>query len=188
MKRFFVVQGLRLLAATWRIRLVGTLPSPPAVVAFWHGVMLPVWYMLRQHHPVAMCSASADGDLLAALLHSWGYDVVRGSSSRGGSHALESITYALHAQRLVAITPDGPRGPAREAKAGAFVAAARSSSPVIPVSVHCTMALTLRSWDAFRVPLPFTTITVSIHEPMEIPSDAREHVDAARTTFNTVVN
>jgi len=184
-KQWLVVYGLRLLASTWRIQLRGALPKPPSVIAFWHGAMLPVWYVLRKHQTVALCSTSRDGDLLAALLDAWKFDVVRGSSSRGGSHALESIIFALHTQRLVAITPDGPRGPALQAKAGAFVAAARSAAPVVPVTVEFAAALTLRSWDAFRIPLPFSSIVVTVHAPMLVASDSRSDVNNAMAAFTT---
>ncbi len=188
MKRWLVVNGLRLLAATWRVRLHGVLPAPPTVMAFWHGAMLPVWYVLRRQRPVGLCSASHDGDMLAALLEAWGYSVVRGSSSRGGSQALDGVIDALGNGRMVAMTPDGPRGPAHSAKAGAFVAAARCHCSVTPLSVHFGAAITLRSWDAFRIPLPFSRVTVVVHPAMAVVSDERANVDAAVAAFNSLLS
>jgi len=48
--------------------------------------------------------------LLADAIHRFGYDVVRGSSSRLGASAILQLTEVLASGRDVVITPDGPRG------------------------------------------------------------------------------
>ncbi len=182
---FVLRWGLRLLGATWRYReqWVGApaadtphadvpntdvpntdvpntdVPNAPAVIAFWHGAMLPVWYRYRRRGATALVSASPDGALLAGYLErSLRYErVIRGSSSRGGSEALALVVEAL-AERPCLITPDGPRGPARQAKAGALVAAQRAGVPVVAVGWWCRRAVRLRSWDGMRIPLPFSII------------------------------
>ena len=47
----------------------------------------------------ALISASRDGDLLADAIHRFGYDVVRGSSSRSGASAILQLTEVLHQAR-----------------------------------------------------------------------------------------
>ncbi len=158
--------GLRLLSATWRYRE----DVPPecrgivdgnetAAIAFWHGRMLPVWHRFRAHKGAALVSGSRDGELLAGYLRQGlGYrEVIRGSSSRGGSEALAAMVAALE-HRSCLITPDGPRGPAREAKAGALVAAARAGRRVLAVGWNCRRAWRLRSWDGMEIPYPFSII------------------------------
>lgn len=170
---------LRMLASTWRVRVVGTLPDAPCVVAFWHGAMLPVWHAFRLRGCAGLTSASKDGDLLARLLADWGYVVVRGSSSKGGPEALaEMVKHA--SRRIVLVTPDGPRGPARVAKPGAVVAAQRAGVPLVPVGAAAERVTILeKSWDAFAIPWPFTRVTVQIGAPIRIDADAsRERVDA----------
>ena len=61
------------------------------VLAFWHGTMLLPWYLNRKKNFVALVSKSKDGELLAKILKSWGYDVVRGSSSRDGNVVLRMM-------------------------------------------------------------------------------------------------
>lgn len=171
---------IRLLAITWRVHLDGVLPAGPCVVAFWHGRMLPVWYVFRRSGSAALTSASKDGDLLARLLDDWGFDVVRGSSSRGGAEALQAMVD--HARvRPALVTPDGPRGPAQQAKAGAVVAAQRANVPVVPIGVTIDRAkIFTRSWDAFALPLPWSRITVHIGHPIRIqPGADRHEVDVA---------
>lgn len=166
---------LRALATTWRVHVDGVLPTAPCVITFWHGGMLPVWYAFRHRDAVGLTSASADGSMLAALLADWGYTVVRGSSSNGGKQALQMLTQ-LATDHVVLVTPDGPRGPAQTAKPGAIVAAHRAGVPVVPIraTMSWVHAFT-RSWDAFRLPLPFARITIHVGHPIVIPADADRH-------------
>src|SRR5436305_6379917 len=90
---------LRGIAMTWRVREEIPDDCRPilegrelAVIAFWHGKMLPVWYRFRNGGRVALISASGDGDILAIYLQrSLGYSVIRGSSSRQGKEALGAL-------------------------------------------------------------------------------------------------
>ncbi len=105
------------------------------IVAFWHGTMLLPWYLHRNKNVAALTSKSKDGDLLARLLKSWNYQVIRGSSSSGGEIALGiMIDYAKN-NNSIAITPDGPRGPAKKLKAGAVVTARKSGLPLVLIGV-----------------------------------------------------
>lgn len=159
------IQLIRLLSSTWRIKPEGDMPQKPSVIAFWHGYMLPVWKYFSGYSPSALVSQSKDGRLLSNLLSRWGYKVVRGSSSKGGKEALESLVNLLD-KNLVLITPDGPRGPACRFKAGAVVASQKAGVPLYLCSVHIGRSKILRrSWDSFRIPLPFTKITINISKP-----------------------
>jgi lysophospholipid acyltransferase (LPLAT)-like uncharacterized protein len=80
----------------------------------------------------------------------------------------------------VAVTPDGPRGPARRFAPGAIVAAQRSGMPIVAIGVRTERAWRLRSWDAFEIPKPFTRIHVAYSDPSfvhaETPRDAEAEV------------
>lgn len=177
MKQALAVLLLRCLAATWRHRVVG-IPDEPCVIAFWHGEMLPIWYALRHRQATALVSASKDGSILAALLTAWGFTIVRGSSSRGGAEALQSVVAALE-HSVVLMTPDGPRGPNRHAKAGAAVSAQRSGRPLVAATVRCPHHVRLSSWDRFMIPLPFARIIVRCSEPMHVQADSDGRLDDA---------
>jgi lysophospholipid acyltransferase (LPLAT)-like uncharacterized protein len=132
----------------------------PAVIAFWHSQMLPLWYRLRTLMPAAVVSQSRDGELLAGYLGTLRYAaVVRGSSTRGGSDALKEAV-AQTRERSVLITPDGPRGPAREAKPGAILTALRGEVPLIVAGWTAEKVVRFRSWDRMEVPAPFSQITI----------------------------
>lgn len=185
MKAWLLSIVIRLLARTWTIRVHGRLPTGPSIVAFWHGEMLPVWFAFRALRPVALVSSSKDGSLLSRLLQDWGYGVVLGSSSKGGKEALEQLVHEA-SSRVVLITPDGPRGPAHQAKPGAIVAAQRAAVPLILVRMSASRSRTFeRSWDKFQLPMLFASIDLYVDQHWTIPIDAsRELVEASINEMN----
>jgi hypothetical protein len=84
----------------------------------------------------------------------------------------------LQAGREVAITPDGPRGPANKFAPGALIAAQRSDSFIVPVAAVADRAWHLKSWDRFMIPKPFARITIAYGNPAKVlastPRDAAE--------------
>ena len=134
--------------------------------ALWHNRLLIFPLVLRwflpNRHGAALISASRDGDLLADAIHRFGYDVVRGSSSRLGASAILQLTEALAAGRDVVITPDGPRGPAYELGPGIIFLAQKSGAAVLPMNLEFSHCWRLGSWDRFIVPRPFSKVRVLI--------------------------
>lgn len=169
------------LARTWRIRGDSVALPPSAVIVFWHGDMLPVWKFFSGAGSVALISQSRDGGLLADLLGRLDFQVVRGSSSKGGKEALASLVDAAHAGRRVLITPDGPRGPRHEMKPGAVVVAHRAGVPLVLCRVRAAAAMHGSHWDRFLLPLPFARIELDF-VILDIPPGAeREALDRLRT-------
>lgn len=113
-----------------------------------------------------MASASKDGGLLNALLRAWGYQTIRGSSSKGGREALDDMI-VMATTRLVLVTPDGPRGPAHTCKPGCVVVAQRAQVPLTLVRAYASRAKNFkRSWDNFMLPLPFAHVTLHVSPPI----------------------
>ncbi|MBL8025874.1 MAG: lysophospholipid acyltransferase family protein [Fibrobacteres bacterium] len=141
----------------------------PCVYAFWHGRLLYSFFAIRKKRPCAMLSGSRDGDMLAGVLKRWGYSLVRGSSGTGAGEVYAEALKALRGGKALAITPDGSRGPYREAHSGAFRLANDSSVPLVAIGVGFSSCWTLKSWDRFQIPKPFSKVTVVIGEPIENP-------------------
>ncbi|RME68098.1 MAG: hypothetical protein D6781_11760, partial [Verrucomicrobia bacterium] len=59
-----------------------------------------------------------------------------------------------------AITPDGPRGPIYDLKAGALLAARRTGSAILLMGIEYRKAWRLKSWDRFCIPVPFSRARV----------------------------
>ena len=84
------------------------------IFALWHGQLLPLLWHHREEGVLVLISEHRDGELVARTAQSLGYGLIRGSSTRGAERALISLVRELQAGHEVAITPDGPRGPARD--------------------------------------------------------------------------
>lgn len=164
-----------MLGRTWRFRVVNgdavrNLRSNelPFIFALWHGHLLPLLWYHRDEGVTILISEHRDGELVARTAESLGYGLIRGSTTRGGGRALISLVRELQSGRVVAITPDGPRGPAEKFAPGALVAAQRSDSFILPVAVSASRAWRLRSWDRFMIPKPFARVTVAYGPPTKV--------------------
>jgi len=143
------------------------------IFAFWHSKLFYLAYYYGKHargHKVAMLvSLSRDGDYGEAVVRKLRQEVVRGSSSRGGRRAVLGLVRRLAAGENVAITPDGPRGPAFRVNEGTIKLAQITGARIIPVSFDASRKRRLRSWDQFIAVKPFGRVHVAFGEPMEIP-------------------
>ena len=121
---------------------------------------------------VSMVSKSKDGDFAATTSRFLGITSVRGSSSRGGREAMQAmITYLKGNPQPCALTVDGPRGPAEVPKKGIFKIAHECRIPIVPYHVRSSRTHTfVKSWDKFRLPLPFGKIYISYGQPFMIES------------------
>lgn len=138
------------------------------VVAFWHGTMLLPWYLHRNKNIAALISKSKDGDLLGKILKRWNYNVIRGSSSVGGDVALSIMVDYAKNNNSIAITPDGPRGPAFKLKAGAVITAKKSGLPLVLLGIGFKNKKLLKSWDTFQVPFFFTRANAVFSDPIYV--------------------
>ncbi len=171
--------ALRSIAHTWRyeVRNAAALESlrdqrRPFIFSLWHGQLLPLLWHHRDQRIAVLISEHRDGELVARLAQSLGYRLIRGSSTRGGERALLSLVRELQDGNEVAVTPDGPKGPAFKYAPGALVAAQRSSAPILPIAAHASSAWRLGSWDGFLIPKPFAKVTVVYGAPTEVVADS----------------
>lgn len=173
--RLIVAAGLivvRLLGSSWRFRERNAsgwrqlrAEKKPWVFALWHGSLLPLTYRHRSQQITVVVSEHRDGEIIARLIDALGNRTVRGSTTRGAGRALLAMIRELERGFVVAITPDGPRGPALSFQAGAVVAAHRAGVPVVGILMHVDRAWRLKSWDRFVIPKPFARITVAYTDP-----------------------
>lgn len=166
---------------TTRWRVVGDmdvlrgLGERPAIMALWHEhiALIPMLWRLVRRAGIApggpgtvhvMISNHRDGRLMSRVVARFAIGTVNGSSGRdkggrrverGGAAGLRRLASLLDAGQHVAITPDGPRGPAHVAQLGLAQLAALSGTAIVPCAASTRPQIRLRSWDAMRVPVPF---------------------------------
>lgn len=155
-----------------RAGIVGRPVTENYIGALWHNRLLIFPLVLRRFFPnrggAALISASRDGDLLADAIRRFGYDVVRGSSSRLGASAILQLTEVLGSRRDVVITPDGPRGPVYELGPGIVFLAQKTGATVLPMNLEYSSCWRLGSWDRFIIPQPFSKVRVLIDRPYAV--------------------
>ena len=107
----------------------------PVIIAFWHDqqLLMPLFY--RGKGASALISRHRDGELIARIAARFGFDAVRGSTTRGGAAALRRLIELGRSGQDLIVTPDGPKGPRHVAKQGAVLLAKATHLPIVPVAL-----------------------------------------------------
>lgn len=181
-----LVAYLRFALGTTRWTMVGlehlALPDHrPSVLAFWHQrlALIPALKRLSRRSGVdpavtVLTSRHRDGRFIGAVMQGFDLAVVNGSTARdgqdkGGTAALRQLLARLAAGDVVALTPDGPRGPAGQPAPGLAQLAALSGAPVVPCAAQLRWRITLPSWDRMVLPLPFGRGVMLCGAPISVP-------------------
>ena len=155
---------VRIWLHTIRTTVIGaasTAVARPSIFAFQHGQLFSMLAIANRFRLCALVSKSSDGDYLASALSLFGVRVCRGSSSRGGLRAVFQLLREIESTHDVAITVDGPKGPAGVVKPGVFALAKHSNALVIPCALACSRSYRLKkSWDCFEIPAPFSRVVI----------------------------
>lgn len=161
---------LWIVSRTWRFEVIaedGVTPvlegqkPGPEIYCFWHQCVLPCTIYFRASRAVILISQSFDGELITRILRMFGYDAVRGSSSRGAKEGLLGLKHILDSGRTAIFTADGPRGPIYQTKMGPVKLGQLTGAPIGAFHLEPEHAWVMGSWDRFLVPIPFTRICVS---------------------------
>lgn len=162
-----------------RAGILNALASQRLIGALWHNRLLLSAYVVWRFLPMrrggaALISASRDGAIIADVVERYGFEPVRGSSSRQGSSALLQLANILGQGRDVVITPDGPLGPVYELGAGVVLLAQKTGVPVIPTNMEYSSCWRVKSWDRFILPKPFSKVRVIFGQPHHVTSTSTD--------------
>ena len=161
---------LWIVSRTWRFEVIaaeGVVPvlfgerPGPEIYCFWHQCVLPCTVYFRRSYATILISRSFDGELITRILKMFGFDAVRGSSSRGAREGLLGLARVIESGGTAIFTADGPRGPIYRTKMGPIKLAQITGAPIGCFHLEPEHAWVMRSWDRFLVPRPFTRIVVS---------------------------
>lgn len=190
----------RLVFLTIRLRVVdrsGFLknsPDFPLIITFWHNRIIAVTLTFLRKYPAGrkgvsvLTSASKDGEILAQVMAGFGMGAIRGSSSRRGSRALLECAQHLESGADLAVTPDGPKGPRYHLGPGLILLAQKTNARVVPVHVKFHGAIELKTWDGFRIPLPFSRVDVTIDDFQPIaPTPDEESFERERQRIESIL-
>ncbi|MCP4150027.1 MAG: lysophospholipid acyltransferase family protein [bacterium] len=148
--------------------------NTPIIYAYWHRHILVTIHRFRNTGARPLISLSGDGELVAQVALEFGMNPVRGSSSSGGARAFLKLLKTIKAEKAeVMITADGPKGPLRRIKDGTIRLAQKTGGVIVPICWHGSREKILeKSWDKFKIPMPFSRITYAYGQPFTVPPDA----------------
>lgn len=176
---------VRALGSTWRLVEVGGdlveeehVAGRRVVFAFWHRDIMAMAYAKRGTGTHVLISWHRDGEIIARLVRRLGIGVVRGSTSRGSARGLADMVHKGSHGHDLAITPDGPRGPACVMQPGVVHLSVSAHASVVPVGVAASPVRRLSSWDRFVIPLPLARMRIVYGDPIRFEAGA--DTEAAR--------
>lgn len=159
------------------------------IYAFWHQRLMLEPLFHREESAIIMIGRHRDAEYFARVLRLFGHELARGSSTRGGLAALKGVIRGMRDGKPAAMVPDGPKGPAREAKMGVIQLARMTGRPIIPSAGAVRRARFVGSWDRMLIPLPFTRGVYLQAEPLFVPRDAdEEHLEDLRQQLEKALN
>lgn len=180
-----------LLGKSWSVKWAGLENLIPArrknqkvIYALWHGQMLALFFSHRWRKARVLISQHRDGEFISRIISLLGFCSIRGSTTRGGTKAIFQMANKNLDGYDLAVTPDGPRGPKCKVQPGIIYIAQRSGRPIIPISSSAQRRWTLKSWDSFVIPKPFSRTVIILGEPIYVdPQSTGEEIELKRKTL-----
>jgi len=182
---------VRLLIRTLRVKTVEAAKRPESAViyCFWHSQLLSLAYLYRRRNIHVLASSHRDGEYIVRVIERLGFGTVRGSSTRGSVKVIAGALAKLQQGVDIAVTPDGPRGPAQQFKPGAVFLAKESGTPLVLGVAVPEKAWRFKSWDKFIVPKPFSRLIHLKTKPIYIPKEiSDEDLEKTRLEMENLLN
>ena len=169
------------------------------IAGIWHGRFTLIHKMWRFNKGVRrakmLISRSREGGLVAWVSRTVGAEVIRGSAAKrgqqkGGVEAALQIKGHLDEGGVVAMTPDGPRGPRMRIKRSTVQLARLANAALLGVTWATSNRIVVEgSWDKFVFPLPFGRGALIWTDPIPVPSDADDaELERLRVKFEMEMN
>lgn len=188
---FIRVVGLTL---RWQFEDKSGLSSKPntgsVIWVFWHNRVFSMPLVYRRYLSLrsgaVLTSPSKDGEIIVQVMKRFGVEAVRGSSNRSSVNALRRLVNYLEENNGsdVAITPDGPRGPAQVLQPGVIKLAQLTGFPILPITILYSRSIVLKSWDKFEIPFPFSKVKVLFNSFHHIEKASnKEEFETMRVTL-----
>lgn len=170
------------------------------IVCIWHG-RFPLFHKMWRFGPGSprvkmLISNSREGGIVAHSAAVVGAEVIRGSEAKkgkpkGGVEAMRQMTRHIDGGGVIAMTPDGPRGPRMRVKRGPIQLAKLAGAPLMAVTwASASRVVFHKSWDHFVLPLPFGKGALVWGNPIAPPAmDASDaEVEAVRLALEVEMN
>ncbi|MHC4406114.1 MAG: lysophospholipid acyltransferase family protein [Planctomycetota bacterium] len=158
------------------------------IYLLWHEYILFPFFLRGHCNLALLASRHRDAEILSRAAHHMGFDLIRGSTGRGGVAAIRELLRKSRKMHLV-ITPDGPRGPRRRLARGSIYLASKLGLPLVLNGFGYDRPWRMPTWDRFAVPRPYSRArsvpSPDIHVP---PNLDREGIEYYRTKVERLLN
>lgn len=174
--------SLRCLFFTYRLEVVYApgvkdhLNDHTGIFYFWHQQIIAGMFFFFKMNAQGSCvvSPSSDGKIAGFICQKLGFNVLYGSAHKSSISVTRQALMELSLKGSLCLVGDGSRGPAFQLQKGLMYLSQKSGKPLVFVDCKPKCAFTfIKSWDQFQVPLPFSKIVVTLHQP-EYPTH-QEH-------------
>ena len=142
--------------------------SENCIFCFWHSQIFPLIFTHRNKKIAVLVSRHRDGEIISRILKTFKFNLARGSFKRKGEIGFLTLRKFLKKGLCVAITPDGPRGPRWVFKEGAIILSKETDKKIVFVGTGYSRYIEFKTWDRFRLPLPFSKVSIYISKPYEV--------------------
>lgn len=142
--------------------------SQPGIFYFWHQHIIPGMFFFYKLKAQGACvvSPSNDGKFAGYICQKLGFKVLYGSAHKSPITLLRQSLSELKERQRLCLVGDGSRGPAQQLQPGLTYLAEKTGVPLVFIDCQQQWSITFtKSWDQFKLPLPFSFITVTVHDP-----------------------
>lgn len=144
------------------------------IVTLWHNRIFvsPYFfgYLDQSINYTLFVSESRDGAWLSILANSYKNGFTLPVPKDNKFNPLRKFISVIKPNMVGAITPDGPRGPRYKIKPGLIIATHKANAKIVPFTWTASRFWRLNTWDKMIIPKPFSTLTITLGNPLELPS------------------
>ncbi len=170
--------SIRTILWTCKIKVIGledfklAASEGRCILMIWHNRIALTCEFFKKFAPEisysAFLSKSRDGAPIARIIQSYkNGNCIRVAHDTRHNALRVMISRLKNSKEVVIITPDGPRGPRYKIKEGIIHAAQTAEAKIIPYTWDANKYWQLNTWDQFRIPRPFSTITITLGLPIK---------------------
>lgn len=157
--------------------------------AFFHGRQFLLVFYMRKRNVAILSSTSRDGEIQARILKRFGYEIVRGSSKRGGASSIINLRKKVLEGFDIGLAVDGPRGPCYSVKDGIIFIAKKLGLYIVPITSSSTPSYTFKNaWDKYLLPYPFSQGIIIFGKPYKVNGEIEEEKRILKETLVSLTN
>ena len=177
--------------------------NKPIILAFWHGrIMIATFasHKVRFYSKkfAILASKHKDATFIVYIMKFLNFTCITSSSvnqkkqnlNKSSTGDMLNLIKKIRCQNYsLAITPDGPRGPANQINGQISTIAKLANATIIPASFSSSKKITLKTWDKFLIPLPFCKNYIVFETPIEIDKEAsKKDLQKINSNLKTAIN